>query len=128
MTASVWPAYAKIDPERQILPVTVTERTTFEDGAVRQVRRFTAAPARRHVRAFLTGSGEGGQARDADADLARFRDWAAAHAHRPFDFPDEQGVPSSMRVVGGDGGISYRGQVSSSGARIWQLELELETT
>ncbi len=42
---STWPAYAQIDPERRILPVSVVERTEFDDGSVRQARRFTAAPA-----------------------------------------------------------------------------------
>ncbi|WP_419740844.1 hypothetical protein [Ruegeria sp.] len=127
-TRPAWPAYARIDPARQILPVTVVERTGFDDGAIRQVRRFTATPARRRIRAWLLGSREAGITRSPDEDLIRFRAWAGANAHRPFRFPDETGARVMMRVVGGDGGISYRAHVSPAGRRSWELEMELETT
>ncbi len=108
--------------------MSVVERTEFDDGSVRQARRFTAAPVRRQIRAWLTGSGEDGVTRDPDADLARFRAWAAENAHRAFTFPDETGIGREMRVVGGDGGISYEARVSPAGRRIWVMEMEMETT
>ncbi len=139
----IWPSYARIDPGRVIAAVTVVERSAFDDGAVRQVRRFTATPERRQIRAWLLGSTDGastdgasadgggseaGVMRSADDDLTRFRAWARTNAHRPFRFPGESGGQMQMRVVGGDGGIRYRAHVSAAGRRIWELELELETT
>ncbi|WP_170563015.1 hypothetical protein [Ruegeria atlantica] len=120
---SSWPSYASIDPERQFLPVAVVERTELDDGAVRQERRFTATPDRRQVRAWLTGDDES----SADNDLGLFRDWARANAHRAFRFPDETGASIRVRVVGGDGGITYQAQASEAGTRIWLLEMEVET-
>ncbi|WP_419741271.1 hypothetical protein [Ruegeria sp.] len=88
-----------------------------------------ADPARHRGRAHrLLGSREAGITRSPDEDLIRFRAWAGANAHRPFRFPDETGARVMMRVVGGDGGISYRAHVSPAGRRSWELEMELETT
>ena len=58
-----WPAYARIEAERRIRFAPTVERTEYDDGAVRQARRFTAALVRRTIRAWLAS----------DADLARFR-------------------------------------------------------
>ena len=123
-----WPAYARIEAARDILATPTVERTQFDDGAVRQERRLTQTPRRRRLRAHLTGSLEDGTHRTPDEDLERFMSWAVAYAHKPFDIASEtRGAALSVRVIGGDGGISYAGTVATSGRRIWQIDLEVET-
>jgi len=125
--AAIWPGYARVDAAIEIVGAATTERTTFDDGSVRQVRRFSRARARRRIVAWLTGSTENAIARTADEDLARFRAWAAACAHRRFAFPDETGSTIDVRVIGGEAGLLYSAQVSPAAARIWRIETELET-
>lgn len=122
-----WPTYAKIDAGRRLRAGNTVRRTEFEDGAIRQARRYTAAPVHREITSWLLGSTEAGTVRSADEDLARFRTWAASNAHLPFTFTDETGADISVRVIGGEGGIEYEAEVSEAGARVWRLSLEVET-
>lgn len=112
-----WPAYAPVvAPGYGLGQEPDVERTAFDDGAVRQAKRYTAALRVRRVTALL----------DSDEDLNRFQEWAAVEAHRFFDWTDpEDGNTRRVRVRGGAGGIRYTAAVSAAGRR-WQAELELE--
>ena len=91
-------------------------RTTFDDGFVQQVKRFTAAQETRALEIVI----------DSDAGYVRFRAWARARAHAWFAWTDpEDGVTREARVRGGAGGIEYRASVSG-GVRSWEASLTLE--
>ena len=92
-------------------------RTTFDDGFVQQVKRFTAAQETRALEIVI----------DSDAGYVRFRAWARERAHAWFAFTDpEDGVTREARVRGGAGGIEYRARVSAAGVRSWEASLTLE--
>ena len=113
-----WPAYARClaDGYESGQDADV-ERTPFDDGMVRQAKRYTAAMRVRRVTALL-GS---------DADYLRFQAWARSHAHVLFDWLDpEDGTARRVRVRGGTGAIAYRARVGPSLARRWEATLELE--
>ena len=90
-------------------------RTPWDDGMVRQERRYSAALTVRQVTALLAD----------DAALARFRVWARAHAHGWFSWPDDDGVSRQARVRGGAGGIRYVAHVRG-GLRHWEARCEIE--
>ena len=88
---------------------TDVERTPFDDGMVRQEKRYTAALL------------------ESDADLVRFRTWARQHAHTWFAWQDpEDGTVRNARVRGGAGGIAYTARVTGDQRRMWELSYELE--
>ena len=114
---AAWPDYAAIVADgygtRQDADIA---RTPFDDGLVRQEKRYTAALTARRITAHLAG----------DEDYGRFRQWAARHAHRWFAWTDpEDGVAREVRVRGGAGAIQYRARVRG-GRRRWELTCELE--
>ena len=115
--AAVWPAYAAVEADGYGAGQdTDVARTPFDDGLVRQERRFTAALGVRRITANLVD----------DADFRSFRVWAAANAHRWFAWTDpEDGVAREVRVRGGAGGIDYRAH-AVGGRRWWEASLELE--
>lgn len=112
-----WPAHARVLGDGYGLGQdSDVERTAFDDGAVRQEKRFTSPLETRRVQGYL----------DSDADLARFRAWAQEAAHAWFDWRDtEDGVTRRVRVRGGAGGIRYTARVRGGG-RTWDFQLELE--
>ena len=93
------------------------ERTQFDDGMVRQAKRWSAALEVRSVTALL-GS---------DDDLVRFRAWARDYAHTWFAWIDpEDGAIRNVRVRGGAGGIRYTARVTGERRRTWELSCALE--
>ena len=112
-----WPEYARVvahgyrvaqDPD--------VGRTPWDDGLVRQERRFTAALTVRRVTAHLAD----------DEKLTDFRTWADTNAHQWFSWTDpEDGTTREVRVRGGAGGIEYRAR-TAGGRRTWELTCELE--
>lgn len=97
---SAWPAYARIVVDGYGLGQDpAVARTELEDGYVRQERTVDEALTTREITALLAG----------DADLVRFRAWAANSAHVPFAWRDpEDGQLRRARVRGGVGAIAYR--------------------
>jgi len=92
-----------------------TERSPFDDGLVRQEKRFRSALLTRRVRGWLD-----------DADRDRFEAWAEESAHTWFDWRDlGQTATRTMRVRDGAGGIRYTSRVRD-GRLTWDFELELE--
>ena len=90
-------------------------RTPWDDGMVRQERRYSAALTVRQVTALIAD----------DAALARFRAWARAQAHGWFAWRDDDGVSRQARVRGGAGGIRYVAHVRG-GRRRWEARCEIE--
>ena len=117
LMAARWPDYAQIvAPDQEIGQDVDVERASFDDGLVQQERRFSSALATFAVTGLL----------DSDDDLARFRAWARAHAHRWFSWRDPAtGRPVRVRVRGGSGGIAYTARVANNNRR-WTLEATLE--
>ncbi len=115
--SAAWPSYARVVAQdyglRQDADVA---RTPWDDGMVRQARRFTAALDVRRIVACL----------DSDDDLAAFRGWMRTHAHTWFAWTDpEDGTARQVRVRGGAGGVECRAHVAG-GRRRWEAQLELE--
>lgn len=113
-----WPDYARVAADGYGLSSgTDVERSEFDDGLIRQERRFSSALRERRVRGFLVS----------DADLVRFQGWARESAYTWFDWRDtEDGMTRSARVRGGAGGIEYTARVADNGTRTWDFELTLE--
>ena len=76
------------------------DRTPFDDGLIRQERRYASAMTALSITALL----------ESDADYGRFRAWAREYAHRWFAWTaPETGAVHRVRVRGGAGGIDYSG-------------------
>ena len=118
MSALVWPAYAAIEADGYaVAGDRDVDRTPFDDGLVRQERRYASAMVALDIRALIAG----------DADLARFRSWAAENAHRWFAWiAPETGAAHQVRVRGGAGGIEYTARIGPDGRRSWEAVLTLE--
>jgi len=112
-----WPVYAQVVAPGQVTGQdSDVERSRFDDGMVRQERRYAAALRTWEITALL----------DDDAALARFRAWARDEAHRWFAWEDiTTGVARRVRVRGGAGGITYTAAVSAAQRR-WEAALTLE--
>ena len=112
-----WPSYARVEAGGYGLSQDPdVARTPFDDGLVRQERRYTAAFTVREVTAHLVD----------DADLVRFRAWVGANAHTWFTWTDpEDGTSREVRVRGGAGGVAYTAH-TAAGRRRWEARLELE--
>ncbi|WP_420585837.1 hypothetical protein [Ruegeria sp.] len=112
-----WPDYAPIVADDQVLGQDVdVERTPFDDGLIRQERRFSSALLTWGVTALL----------DDDDALARFRAWAAREAHLWFDWTDtSSGARRRVRVRSGAGGINYTARVHGN-LRRWEAVMTLE--
>lgn len=118
MSALVWPAYAAIEADGYgVAGDRDVDRTPFDDGLIRQERRYSSAMVALDIRALIAS----------DADLARFRAWAAACAHRWFAWTaPESGSLHQVRVRGGAGGIAYTARIGPDGRRSWEAALTLE--
>ena len=116
--AAFWPKYAKIEG----IGYTVTQdpdvaRTPFDDGLIRQARRFAAAFTVYGITALLA---------DKAAYLA-FKTWAERHARTWFVWKDPvEGVSRAVRVRGGPGGIAYTTRSAGEGRIRFEARLELE--
>ena len=114
----VWPDYVAVEADGYaVADDTDVERTPFDDGLVRQERRYASALTALSVTALITG----------DADYARFRAWARDCAHRWFAWTaPETGAQHRVRVRGGAGGIAYAARIGGDGRRAWEATLTLE--
>ena len=117
-TGLVWPVYVAIEADGYaVADDTDVERTPFEDGLVRQERRYASALTALDVRVLIAG----------DDDYGRFRAWARDCAHRWFAWTaPETGAQHQVRVRGGAGGIEYTARVGGDGRRAWEATLTLE--
>ena len=115
---SAWPSYALIYADGYgVAQDSDVSRTPWDDGLIRQERRYSAALTVRRITADLAD----------DDDLVRFRVWAEENAHQWFAWADpEDGVAREVRVRGGVGGIEYQAVVTADLRRRWELTCELE--
>ena len=113
-----FPSYAQVVADGYTVGrASDVQRTTLEDGAVRQAKVYTAAPKLRTIEVLL----------ESDADQARFDSWASSSAHVPFAWTDpEDGTVRNVVVQGGHGGIAYRARVAKSLTRYWIASMTLE--
>ena len=118
MTGLVWPDYAAVEANGYAVTDDANvQRTPFDDGLVRQERRYASALTALSITALLAN----------DADYRRFRAWAAESAHRWFAWTaPESGAVHQARVRGGAGGIEYTARVGPDGRRSWEARLTLE--
>ena len=114
----VWPSYVAVEADGYgVRDDTDIERTPFDDGLVRQERRYASALTALSVRVLIAN----------DADYRRFRAWARDCAHRWFAWTaPESGDLHQVRVRGGAGGIEYTAQIGGDGRRSWEATLDLE--
>ena len=114
----VWPAYAAVEADGYgVHDDSNVDRTPFDDGLIRQERRYASALIALSITALLAS----------DADYARFRAWAGGCAHRWFAWTaPETGAVHQVRVRGGAGGIEYTARVGGDGRRTWEAALTLE--
>ena len=112
-----WPDYvAIVVPDQIIGQDSDVVRSRFEDGLVRQERRYDTALHTWSITALI----------DSDDDLARFRAWARREAHTWFIWTDvTTGAPRRVRVRDGAGGITCTAFVSAA-LRRWEATLTLE--
>ena len=118
MSVLVWPDYAAVEADGYaVSDDTNVERTPFDDGLIRQVRRHASPLTVLSITALLAD----------DAEYRRFRAWAAGGAHRWFAWTaPESGSVHQVRVRGGAGGIEYTARVGPDGRRSWEAVLSLE--
>ena len=116
-THAVWPSYVRVEADGHGLQAQPdVARTPFDDGLVRQEKRFSSALTVRRITGWLAS----------DGDLVRFREWAREHAHTWFAWTDpEDGITREVRVRGGAGAIACTARVRS-GTRTWTVTAELE--
>ena len=114
----VWPDFvATVADGYAVADDSSVSRTPFDDGFVRQERRFASALTALAITAIING----------DRDYGRFRAWAGDCAHRWFAWtPPESGTLHQVRVRGGAGGIEYTARIGSDGRRTWEATLTLE--
>ena len=113
---AAWPDYVRIEADGMELRAgESTARTPMDDGAVVQHRRYGAALESRRVTGWVD-----------DADLTRFRAWAAADAHKWFTWHDESARARTVRVRDGEAGIALTARIGADGRRAWDIALELE--
>ena len=113
---ATWPDYARVSAEEYSLQQdSDVERTTLEDGAVQQARRYTEAFDARRISVVLT-----------ETDYPRWMTWARQYGHTWFAWRDtEDGVVRQVRIRGGLGAVERRAEVHG-GQRVWWLGMELE--
>ncbi len=114
----VWPDYVAVEADGYgVADDPNVARTPFDDGFVRQERRFASALTALRLTVLIAD----------DDDYARFRAWAADCAHQWFAWTaPETGALHQARVRGGAGGIDYIARVGGDGRRSWEAALTLE--
>ena len=105
----VWPSYAAVEADGYgVTDDNDVDRTPFDDGLIRQERRYASALTALSITALLAN----------DGDYRRFRAWAGGCAHRWFAWTaPESGSVHQVRVRGGAGGIEYTARVGGDGRR-----------
>ena len=118
MSGLVWPDYVVVEADGYGVGAdNNVDRTPFEDGLMRQERRYASAMTTLSITALLA----------TDEDYRRFRAWAASCAHRWFAWTaPENGNQHQVRVRGGAGGIEYTARIGPDGRRTWEATLTLE--
>ncbi len=112
--AAEWPTYAQVVADGYtVRPDPDVERTTCDDGMIRQVRRHTAALTVTRVTVHLAD----------DRRYADFMAWARSHAHTWFAWRDHGGTLRQVRVREGLGGIAWTAHVVAQ-QRHWTADLE----
>ena len=111
-----FPSYAKLLADgRQRGRDNDVERSPFDDGLIRQEKRFASALATRRVRGWV----------EAD-DYERFEAWMEANAHAWFDWRDLGATATRQaRVRDGAGGVRYTSRVRG-GRLTWDFDFQLE--
>ena len=114
----VWPDYVAVEAEGYgVSDDTDVDRTPFDDGLIRQERRYSSALTALSATVLI----------ESDGDYRRFRAWARENAHRWFAWTaPESGAVHRVRVRGGSGGIEYTARVGGDGRRSWEATLTLE--
>ena len=90
------------------------ERTTFDDGFVRQEKRYRSALVTRSVAGWLRAQ-----------DVQRFQAWARVSAHLWFDWNEPGQDTMRVRIRGGASGITYTARVQT-GKLTWDVSFTLE--
>ena len=114
----VWPDYVAVEADGYaVADDSNVARTPFDDGFVRQERRFASALTALDLTVLIAS----------DDDYARFRAWARDCAHRWFAWTaPETGTLHRVRVRGGAGAIEYTARIGGDGRRTWEATLTLE--
>ena len=114
----VWPDYVAVEADGYgVRDDANVERTPFDDGLIRQERRYASALTALRLTVLIA----------ADDDYTRFRAWAGEFAHRWFAWSaPETGTVHQARVRGGAGGIDYTARVGPDGRRRWEAALVIE--
>ena len=114
----VWPDYVAVEADGYaVADDPDVARTPFDDGFVRQERRFASALTALSLTVLIAS----------DDDYERFRAWTWDCAHRWFAWTaPESGIVTQARVRGGTGGIEYTALVGGDGRRTWEAALTLE--
>ena len=118
MTTLVWPDYVAVEADGYaVADDNDVERTAFDDGLIRQERRYASALTSLSITVLMAN----------DADYRRFRAWAGDCAHRWFAWTaPESGTVHRVRVRGGTGGIEYAARIGGDARRSWEATLTLE--
>ena len=118
MSGLVWPDYVAVEADGYgVADDNNVDRTPFDDGLIRQERRFASAMTALDLSVLIAS----------DEDYRRFRVWSASCAHRWFSWTaPETGTLHQVRVRGSAGGIEYTARVGRDGRRPWQATLTLE--
>ena len=113
-----WPDYAAIEADGlTVRAESDVERTPYDDGSVRQAKRFSSVLVGHAITVLL----------DDDGAYNLFRGWAAANAAAFFEFPrSDDGSTAMARVRGGAGGIEYTARVSGLKRR-WEAQMTIES-
>ena len=114
----VWPDYVAVEADGYaVADDPDVARTPFDDGFVRQERRFASALTALSLTVLIAS----------DDDYERFRAWTRDCAHRWFAWTaPESGTVTQARVRGGTGGIEYTALIGGDGRRTWEATLTLE--
>ncbi len=114
----VWPDYVAVQADGYaVADDPDVARTPFDDGLVRQERRFASALTALSLTVLIAS----------DDDYERFRAWTRDCAHRWFAWTaPESGALTQARVRGGAGGIAYTALIGGDGRRSWEAALTLE--
>ena len=103
-------------PGFRLEPDEDADRTPFDDGMIRQERKYDSALNAVRIVALID-----------DANLAAFRQWARGFAHAWFDFPTPLATGTiRARVRGGAGAIGYQTARSGAGRIRWEASLVIE--
>ena len=112
----VWPEFVAVEADGYgVADDNDVDRTPFDDGLIRQERRYASALSALSITVLIAN----------DGDYRRFRAWAGGCAHRWFAWTaPESGSVHQVRVRGGAGGIEYTARIGGDGRRTWEAALD----